>query len=197
MEILVTHVTEFMKWGERKQLTGYIFACYIRLTRSSPSLVGFAVQSLLVVSLCQLASTEEGNSWEYGCAWDQLKDLTQKFEQTRLRRLLMFLDIIFMLFTSPHCTPSNMCPDNIRRKAVWLSGLKYLQACGLALIDRSLGLSASDNNNNNSNKKNNTKKRNQILKKYFFKKLIISNKLSISFCVQSIKLTRFFIISNK
>lgn len=39
--------------------------------------------------------------------------------------------------------------DNIYHKAVWLPELKYLQACGLALIDQPLGGSTSDDNKNN------------------------------------------------
>ena len=44
---------------------------------SSPLLAGFAVQSLLVVSLSQLASLEEGSSWEYSCALHQRKTVSK------------------------------------------------------------------------------------------------------------------------
>lgn len=67
MGILVTGIIESMKWSESKQQAAYIFTGYIALAPSLPSLAGFAVQSLLAVSPCQLASMEEGRSWKYHC----------------------------------------------------------------------------------------------------------------------------------
>ena len=83
--------------------------------------------------------------------------LTQKLGYVWLRGLLMFFDIIFVLFTSPHCTTLNKCPIKQHTLYSYLTaGLKYLQACGLALNNRPLGLSTSDNNkNNNKNNSNN------------------------------------------
>ena len=40
------------------------------LAPSSPLLDSLPVQSLLAVSLRHLVSTEEGSSWDYGCAWN-------------------------------------------------------------------------------------------------------------------------------
>ena len=56
LEILVTNVSESIKWSESQQLVGYIFECYTALASSLPLLVGYAVQSLLAVLLCQLPS---------------------------------------------------------------------------------------------------------------------------------------------
>ena len=103
-----TNVIESRKWRERKELAGYIFACCIALVPSSPLLVDFAVQSLLAVSLCQLASTEGGSSWEYGHAWHQPRILRKNLGRRSWRRLLMLLDI-FLSFTLPHCTLLNTC----------------------------------------------------------------------------------------
>ena len=64
---------ESMKYWESKQLAGYIFACFIALAPSLTLLAGFALQSLLALSLCQLASTKEGIFLEYSCAWQQLR----------------------------------------------------------------------------------------------------------------------------
>ena len=82
--------------------------------------------------------------------------LTQKVGYVWLRGLLFFY-IIFVLFTSPHCTTLNKCPIKQHTLYSYLTaGLKYLQACGLALNNRPLGLSTSDNNkNNNKNNSNN------------------------------------------
>ena len=72
-------------------------------------LAGCLVQSLLVVSLWQLACTEEGSTWEYDCLAPS-QDPGQIFEHVRLRGLQIFLDIIFMLITWSDCTALNMCP---------------------------------------------------------------------------------------
>ena len=146
--MLVTNVIESMKWSESKQLAGYIFACCIALAPSSPLLAGFGVQSLLAVSLCQLASTEDGNSWEYGCAWYQLRILSKKLGRGGWRDYWCFL-------TSSSCCShrptillrTRVQSNNIRRNAAWLPVLSYLQACKVALIGRPLGLSTLDNNN--------------------------------------------------
>ena len=58
VDILVTNVTKPMKWSKNKQLAGDIFAYCIALTLSLSLLAGFAIQSLLAVYLCRLASTE-------------------------------------------------------------------------------------------------------------------------------------------
>ena len=76
VEVLVTNVIEeSMRWNEITQLVSYLFKLCIALASSLPSLMDFAVQSLLAVSLCQLTSTEEENSWEYDCALHQFRTL--------------------------------------------------------------------------------------------------------------------------
>ena len=40
-----------------------------------PLLTGFVVLRLLAVLLCHLESRKKGSSWEYGCAWHQLRSL--------------------------------------------------------------------------------------------------------------------------
>ena len=74
VEILLTNDTETMNQSENKQLAGYILAACIDLAPSFALLAGFAVQSLLTVLLCQLASTE-GSPLEYGCPWYHLRTL--------------------------------------------------------------------------------------------------------------------------
>ena len=74
-EILVTNFVEPMNWSKSKQMDGYIFTGCIELVPNLPLWAGFWVHSLLAVLLCQLASREEGSSWEYSCAWHQLKTL--------------------------------------------------------------------------------------------------------------------------
>ena len=62
-----------------------------------------------------------------------------------LRRLTMFLDIIFMLFTSPHCTPrtrSNNISRNVR------------QTLGLNTSDNNRYNNTNNNNHNNDNNDN-------------------------------------------
>ena len=61
---MVNNVIEFLKSRESKQLAGSIFARCIVLKPSLTLLTSFAVQSQLPVLLCQLASMEEGSSWD-------------------------------------------------------------------------------------------------------------------------------------
>ena len=143
-----------MKWEQKK--AGFLFALCIALALSLPLLAGLAVHSLLVVSPCQLASTEEGSSWECDCAWDQLR--------TRRKYLgrLGWGDYWCFLRSSSCCSH---CPTillwtgvqsgNIWRKTAWTIGLKYLLAFGHSLTGRPFGLSTSDNDNNNNNDNNN------------------------------------------
>ena len=107
--ILLTNVIESIKWIESKQLAGFIFACYFLLASRLPSLAGFAVQSLLAVSPCQLASMEEGRSWKYHCPWHRLRTLSkiwvEKAEGTT--------DASWHHFHVVHiasCTSPNTCP---------------------------------------------------------------------------------------
>ena len=60
------------------------------------------------------------------------QDPTQIIGWARLRELLMYLDIIFMLLTSSHFTPLNMCP--------------------VLRLNTSNKKNKDDNNNNNNNK---------------------------------------------
>ena len=55
----------------------------------------------------------------------------------------------YLMLFALHCTSLKTCAesDNISYKAAWLLGLKYIQACAVALIGWPLGLSTSDNNN--------------------------------------------------
>ena len=76
VEILFTNFIVFIKRGESKQLAVYFFfAHYIALAPILPLLTGFVVLSLLAVLLCHLESRKKGSSWEYGCAWHQLRSL--------------------------------------------------------------------------------------------------------------------------
>ena len=158
--MLLVYVVESMKWSESKKPASYIFAWFITLALISPLLTGFGVQNLLSVLPYQLAIIEERRSWEYGCAWCQLITL-RKYLGRRGRGD----DWCFL--TSSSCWSHYptvflwTCPqsDNMQHQAAWLSWLKYLQACRLALLDQPLGLSTSDinnsNNYNNHNKNNN------------------------------------------
>ena len=85
VEILVTNIIKSMKFSKSKELVGYICARCIVLVLSLPLLTGFIVQSLLAVTLCQSASTEERNSWEYNCAWHQLRTLLKSLGSRGLR----------------------------------------------------------------------------------------------------------------
>ena len=99
-----------------------MFGCCIALAPSLPLLTGFVVHCLLAVSLCQLASMEEGNSLEYGSAWHQLSTVTYSW-----------------------CLHGPTIPLWIRAKRGnirWLPGLKYLQVCWLGLIGRRFILSS-------------------------------------------------------
>ena len=128
IQILVPNAAEFK--NESKQKAGYILACCTAVAPSSPYLAGFVVQSLLAVSLGQLTHTEVG-SWECLLCLAPSQDPTQKLGWTRLRRLLIFLGIIFLLFKSSHCTPLNMC----------LVGPNTSQSCLTASTSRPAGLS--------------------------------------------------------
>ena len=80
-----------------------------------------------------------------------------------LRRLLMFLDLVFLLFSLPHCTPSNTCPVRQHMLYGCLTGrVKVPSTIQLALLDHLFGLSTPDDNNttNNKNNKNNNNNNN-------------------------------------
>ena len=55
VEILVSNVIGTIQWSKSKQLAVYIFTCCIALMSNLPLLAGCLVQSLLLVSLWQLA----------------------------------------------------------------------------------------------------------------------------------------------
>ena len=71
------------------------------------------------------------------------------------------LDIIFMLFASPQCSPLNTC----LLPKITAFGLKYLRACSLTLIGWRLGLSNSDDNNDHNDNNNNSNKNNDNVNK--------------------------------
>ena len=148
MEILATNVIECIKWSNSKQLAGYVFVCCIAMALSLPLLVSFMVPSLLAVSLFQLASTDERSSWEYGCAWHHLRILRKNLGRRGWRKNWCFPT---SFSCCSHCRNvllwRGLLTDNIRRTAASMPGLKYLQSCGLALIDQLLVLSTSDYNN--------------------------------------------------
>ena len=129
MAILVTNLIESMKWSENKQLAGYIFACCITLASILPLSAGFAAQSLLAVSLCQLAILESGSSGEYGCAWQQVKTL-----------------------------PKTWVGEVAKTIGASWHYFHVVQGLRTSLIGRPLGLSTSDNNKNihNNNGKGNS-----------------------------------------
>ena len=117
---------------------------------NSPLLSGFTIKSLLTVLLCQLASAEEGGSLEYRCAWLQLRNLRKNLGR------LGWGDYWRFLISSSCCShrPTVLLWEHVSSQisyALRLLGIKYLHASVLALIDRLLGLSTSDNNNNNNN----------------------------------------------
>ena len=77
--------------------------------------------------------------------------------------------------------------DNTRCKAAWISGLKYLPACGLALISRPLGLSTSDNN---------SKKRDNLLLPSFYVLPTLHRRGQGNSCLQQAKcLQRYYATS--
>ena len=122
---------------------------------NSPLLSGFTIKSLLTVLLCQLASAEEGGSLEYRCAWLQLRNLRKNLGR------LGWGDYWRFLISSSCCShhPTVLLWEHVSSQisyAVRLLGIKYLHASVLALIDRLLGLSTSDNNNNSNNNNNNS-----------------------------------------
>ena len=85
------------------------FACCITLMPSFPILADFVVQDLLVVLLCCLVITKVevlSNTAVLGTSSGPI----QIFGLARLRGLLMFFGIIFMLFTLPNCISLNTCP---------------------------------------------------------------------------------------
>ena len=134
-EILVCNVAESMTWSESKQIFGYIFTCSIALAPSLTLFAGFTIQTLIIVPLCRLASTEEGSYWEYGSTCLQLRFLRKNLGRRGT--------------TDIFCHNLHVACYNIGHIGAWLPGLKYLKICKLALIGRPLGLSTSDNNENN------------------------------------------------
>ena len=156
-EILVTSFLESLEWSDSKKLAGYIFLCCVALALSLPLLAGFVVQSLLAVLLCHLGSTEEGNSWKQGCAWQQLRSLYKYLGRRGWGDYWCFMTLSSCCsYRATVLLWARAQSNNTRRKAAWLPGLKYLLACRLALICRFLGLSPSNNKNNikNYNNKN-------------------------------------------
>ena len=124
VKLLVTNVTEPMKWrereGERERTTSWLhFPCCIALAHRSPSMAGFAIQSLLAVSLCQLASTGG-----YVCKWYQPRNLRKNLCTRDCGDYYCFLT------SSSSCSYRPTVPlwkraqsDNIRRKAGCLTAL--------------------------------------------------------------------------
>ena len=86
-----------------------------------------------------------GSSWEYDCAWHQLRTL-QKY----LGRQGWGDYSCFMVFISPHFSKEHACPVRQYMPFGCLTAWdKYLPPWRLASTVWSLGLSTSDNNNNN------------------------------------------------
>ena len=142
MEILVTNIPDSTKWSNSKQLAGYTFTLYC--STAPISNVTMPVNNckggkFLRISLC-LAPPQ---------------DPRHKSGKVRPRRKLVLLDIISMLFTLLCCNLLNTCPVI---QPAWLSWLKCLLACRLALIGQSLRVSTSNNNDNNHIDNNNDNK---------------------------------------
>ena len=173
MDILVTNVIEFMTLSKSKQVAGFILACCIAQVPSLPLLAGFVVQKLLAVSLYQLARTEKGNYWKYGCAWHQLRTLRRDLGRRGWGDCWCFLTI--SSYCSHHLTVILWTRDqsnNTRRNATWLPGLKCIQVRDLALIGLPLGLNISDSDNNNDkNNDNNNCIKDIILDQVFARKI--------------------------
>ena len=94
--------------------------------------------SLLAVSLYWLASIG-GSSWKHGCTWHQLRTLLKYLGWRGWGDYWRFLK------SSSLHRPSVLLwtraqSDNICRKAAWLSRLKYLLTCRIALIGQLLEL---------------------------------------------------------
>ena len=162
-----------MKLSKSKQVAGYIFACCIALGPSLPLLAGFVVQKLLAVSLYQLARTEKGNYWKYGCAWHQLRTLRRDLGRRGWGDCWCFLTI--SSYCSHHLTVILWTRDqsnNTRRNATWLPGLKWFQPHELALTRSTLGLSISNNDNNNKNNDNNNNRIKDIISDQVFARKI-------------------------
>ena len=135
------------------------------------------------------------SSWKYGCAWDQLRTLHKYLSRWDWRDYWYF----FTLSPSSSQCPTVLVqtraqPGNISHKAAWLSRLKYLLACELALTGPPLGLITSDNK-----KKFSvwlplpfSKKQKYVLANYFklqiifFKKKILRLLLSLTFVGSSL-----------
>ena len=80
-------------WNE-EQATNWSYFCTLYCTDALLAILsGFAVQSLLAVPLFRLASTEEGSSWEHGCAWHQLRTLRKYLVVKRGFRDCCFLTL--------------------------------------------------------------------------------------------------------
>ena len=146
-EILVTNVIDSMKWNKSRQLAAYNINCCIGMVPSSPLLAGFAVEPIDNVTIS--VSKSRGGKFLGMAVLSTSSGLDAKIWVGQLKGLLMFLEIIFLLFTSTHCTPLNTQSDNIRWKTAWMPGLKYLQTSELAVTGPPLGLSTSDINNSN------------------------------------------------
>ena len=103
-----------MKWDQTTSHL-YISMC-IALMPSLPFLAAFAVRSLLAVLLCQAATNEESSSWEYSCAWHQLRTLRKKLGRRGCGNYWFFLTSSFFSIL-PRCAPSNT--SFIRKHALW------------------------------------------------------------------------------
>ena len=134
---LVTNFTDSMKLSESKQLAVYIFAYYIVMALTSPLFSGFAVQNFANQQL-RRREVRRNKAMLRTSSGPYVK-----FGQSRLRKILIFLGIVFMFFKLHHCTHLMQYPviQNMPQACLTVSGFKYLHACGLALIGGPLGLS--------------------------------------------------------
>ena len=117
VEKILTNIFQFyVRWSEIKQLATYILACVLHWCLACLFLAAFAVRSLLAVLLCQAATNEESSSWEYSCAWHQLRTLRKKLGRRGCGNYWFFLTSSFFSIL-PRCAPSNT--SFIRKHALW------------------------------------------------------------------------------
>ena len=104
-----------------------------------PCLIGWLCGTDPISSVVMLVSKYGGGiSWEYACAWQQLRTLHKHLDRQGSGDY-------WCVLTSPSCC--SYWPTVLLwtcHKAAWLSGLKYLSTCWLALIGWPLRLSASE-----------------------------------------------------
>ena len=97
--------------SNNRQPAAFIFTYCIALASSLPLLAGLLIQSLFINSVAMPVSKYGGGKFTgVRLCLAPAQNFTKIFGQVRLRGLLMFFDIIFIMFISPHCNPLNMLP---------------------------------------------------------------------------------------